>query len=101
MTKKVIIIDDSLTSLNLIKTAFATYSWEVYGAQNARSGLEMVYDIAPDLIVTDAIMPIMGGFQLLKVLRNDPKTERIPVIVYSVLDNKNAKFYIKEERAEY
>ncbi|MBR2069552.1 MAG: response regulator [Candidatus Gastranaerophilales bacterium] len=101
MTKKVIIIDDSLTSLNLIKTAFAGSDWEVYCAQNAKSALDMIYDVAPDIIVTDAIMPVMGGFQLLKLIRSNPKTSKIPVIVYSVLDEKNSKFYIKKERAEY
>ncbi len=101
MTKKVIIIDDNLVSLNIIKTAFAADNWETYGTQHANKGLEMVYDVAPDIIVTDAIMPVMGGFQLLKVLRNDKTTKKIPVIVYSVLDENNSKFYIKEERAEY
>ena len=101
MTKKVIIIDDSLISLNIIKTVFASENWEVYGAQNAKNALEMVFDVAPDVIITDAIMPVMGGFQLLKTLRNNPITSKIPVIVYSVLDDRNAKFYVKEERAEY
>jgi len=48
--KKVIIIDDSATSLNLLKTTFAKNSWEVYGAQNAKIAYEMIYDVAPDII---------------------------------------------------
>ena len=101
MTKKVIIIDDNLTSLNMSKTALATDGWEVHGAQSAKYALEILYDIAPDLIITDAIMPLMGGFQFLKLLRSNPKTAKIPVIIYSILDEKNSKFYIKKERAEY
>ena len=68
-TKKVIIIDDSLVSLNLIKTAFADSDWEVYGTRHAQNALKMLYDIAPDIIITDALMPVMGGFQFLKELR--------------------------------
>jgi len=101
MTKKVIIIDDSLVSLNLIKLSFANSDWEVYGTQYAQDAVELIFDVAPDLIVTDAIMPVMGGFQLLKVIRSNPKISKIPVIVYSVLDNKNSKYYVKEERGEY
>jgi len=101
MTKKVIIIDDSIISLNIAKTAFTNDGWEVYGVQYANDALKILYDVAPDLIVTDAIMPVMGGFQLLKLLRSEPKTSKIPVIVYSILDEKNSKFYIKKERAEY
>ena len=101
MSKKVIIIDDNLTSLNMSKTALATDGWEVHSAQSAKYALEILYDVAPDLIITDAIMPIMGGFQFLKVLKNNPITAKIPVIVYSILDEKNSKFYIKQERGEY
>ena len=99
--KKVIIIDDSATSLNLLKVNFTKNNWEAYGAQNAKVAYEMIYDIAPDLIVTDAIMPLIGGFQLIKAIREDEKISKIPVIVYSVLNEKNAKFYIKEELSEY
>ncbi len=101
MTKKVIIIDDNMASLNIIKTAFASCGWEAYGTQYANTGLEMIYDVAPDIIITDAVMPIMGGFQLLKILRKNANTAKIPAIVYSVLDAKNSKFYIKDERGEY
>ena len=99
--KKVIIIDDSATSLNLLKVNFTKSNWEVYDAQNAKIAYEMIYDVAPDLIITDAIMPIIGGFQLIKAIREDEKISKIPVIVYSVLNEKNAKFYIKEELSEY
>ena len=101
MMKKVIIIDDSATSLNLLKTTFAKNSWEVYGAQNAKIAYEMIYDVAPDIIITDAIMPVMGGFQLLKTIRDDDAISKIPVIVYSILNESNAKFYIHEELSEY
>jgi len=46
-------------------------------------------------------MPVMGGFQLIKLIRNDKKLFKIPTIVYSILDDKNAKFYIKEDKNEY
>lgn len=101
MTKKVIIIDDSATQLNILKAIFADSGWEVCGIQSARIGYEMIFDFAPDLIITDAIMPLMGGFKLIKMIRDDDKISKIPVIVYSVLDEINAKFYIKEELSEY
>ena len=66
MAKKLIIIDDSATQLNVLKTLFANDGWDVCGVQSAKIGHEMIFDFAPDLIITDAIMPLMGGFQLLK-----------------------------------
>ncbi len=101
MTKKVIIIDDSVTSLNILKTAFAKAGWEVWGIQESIGAIELIYDIAPDIIIADAIMPKMGGFSLLREIRKNDDLSLIPVIIYSVLDKKNAKFYIKEQCAEY
>lgn len=101
MTKKVIIIDDSITQLNIIKTAFAKDKWEVFGAQNAKLGLKLIYNTAPDLIVTDAMMPVMGGFQLLSIIRKDETINKIPIIVYSIMEEKNAKFYLREDLGEY
>lgn len=101
MTKKVIIIDDSITQLNFLKSYFAKNGWEVYGAQNAKNAFDMIFDFAPDVIITDAIMPVVGGFQLVKTIREHEKISKLPIIVYSVLNESNAKFYIKEELSEY
>ena len=101
MAKKVIIIDDSSTALNLLKTTFENYFWEVYTTKSGTIAYEMIFKIAPDLIVTDAIMPVMGGFQLVKSIRKNEKISKIPVIVYSVLPENNAKYYIKEDSIEY
>lgn len=101
MTKKLVIIDDSSTQLNIIKTIFTNNGWDVCGVQSAKIGYEIIFDFAPDLIITDAIMPLMGGFQLIKMIRENEKISKIPVIVYSVLNENNAKFYIKEELSEY
>lgn len=101
MLKKVIIIDDSITQLNLLKSAFGSNGWEVYGALNVKDGWEMITDIAPDLVVTDAIMPKIGGFQLIKTLREEKASCVIPVIIYSVLSENNAKFYINKKERDY
>lgn len=101
MTKKLVIIDDSSTQLNILKTLFTNNGWEVCGVQSAKIGYEIIFDFAPDLIITDAIMPLMGGFQLIKLIRQNELISKIPVIVYSILNETNAKFYIKEELSEY
>ncbi len=99
--KKVIIIDDSVVQLNLLKTFFADNFWEVYGATSAKVGYDMIFDIAPDLIITDAIMPVIGGFQLIKMVKENEIISKIPILVYSVLNPKSSKLYVKEENGEY
>ena len=101
MTKKVIIIDDSSTQLNLLKTILTKNDWEVYSAKSAKIGYEMIFDIAPDLVITDAIMPLIGGFQLVKSIKEDPLISKIPVIIYSILDVKHARYYLQDDINEY
>ena len=101
MIKKVIIIDDSSTALNLLKATFENSLWEVYVTKSAPEAYDLIFKVAPDLIVTDAIMPVMGGFQLVKAIRKNEKISKIPVIVYSVLSENNAKYYMKEDLIEY
>ena len=66
MIKKVIIIDDSATSLNLLKNKFESLSWEVYSTTSAKEGYNLIYDVAPDLIITDALCLLSADFNLLK-----------------------------------
>ena len=101
MMKKVIIIDDSVTSLNLIKNKFINADWEVFGTTSAKDGFSMIFDIAPDLIITDALMPVIGGFQLIKMIKENDKISKIPVIIYSILSESNAKYYTKENSTKY
>ena len=50
--------------------SFFSYNfWEAYGATSAKVGYDMIFDIVPDLIITDAIMPVIGGFQLIKMVK--------------------------------
>ncbi len=101
MAKKVIIIDDSVTQLNIAKSAFALKNWEVYGAQNAKDAWEMIFDLAPDIIITDAIMPKVGGFRLVKAIRENEIISKIPVIIHSILPKSHAKFYIGQSKLDY
>jgi len=101
MTKKVIIIDDSSTQLNMLKNFFEENSFEVYCAKSAKTGYDMIYDVAPDLIITDALMPVLGGFGLVKMIRENKIISKIPIIIYSVISKQSAKIYLKQEFGEY
>ena len=101
MLKKVVIIDDNQTQLKILETHFINNEWEVFGAKNIIDAMELIYKNAPDLIITDAIMPKLGGFELLKQLREDELLVKIPAVVYSVLTQSLARLYIKEEGREY
>lgn len=101
MMEKLIIIDDSSAQLSLLKNFFEKNSFEVYCAKNAKMGYDMIFDVAPDLIITDALMPLIGGFKLVKMVRENKLMSKIPVILYSVISKQSAKLYLDENFGEY
>jgi len=61
--------------------------FDVVEAHHGGAALERVKEAEPDLIVTDLMMPVMSGRDLIERLRSDPKTAEIPILVLSA--NRN------------
>lgn len=61
---------------------------EIVEAGNGREGLEKIKHHKFNLIIVDIYMPVMGGSEMLKILRNEPKTKNIPVLTVSTESNK-------------
>ena len=99
MAKKVLIIDDSITQLSSLKIFFRRAGFEVETAQNGVEGFVKVYKTTPDLIISDVLMPHLGGFQLCRLLKSNPETKQIPIIVLTVLDKKLDKFWASQSGA--
>jgi CheY-like chemotaxis protein len=60
--------------------------YDIHSATNGQEALVLLREIpAPDLLVTDVMMPIMDGWTLLHKLRREEKTSRIPVIILSAV----------------
>jgi CheY-like chemotaxis protein len=78
---RVLVVDDSPTALYLLRTVFESEQYDVVTATDGIEGLDEVHRRAPDLIVTDSVMPGLDGFALLKRLRENPATRLIPVIM--------------------
>ncbi len=101
MFKKVVIIDDNQTQLKILSSYFKNNNWDVFGATNIQEAIKIICFNSPDLVITDAIMPKEGGFQLLTYLRENEALNKIPVIVYSILTSTMANLYIKNKKNEY
>lgn len=100
MAKKVLIIDDSITQLSSLKIFFKRAGFEVETAQNGVEGFIQVYKTAPDIIISDVLMPHLGGFQLCRLLKSNPETKQIPIIMLTVLDKKLDKFWASQSGAD-
>ncbi len=84
---KVLVVDDNVQNLELLE-AYMFELPEVI-AITARNGIEALEKVAaekPDLILLDVMMPRMSGFEVCKLLKADPDTRDIPVIMVTALD---------------
>ena len=78
---KIVVIEDDVTFLDLLRVHLASAGHEVLTAEDAALGLRAVITEGPDLILLDLTVPYLDGFEMIKALRNDPATKKIPLVV--------------------
>lgn len=78
---KILVIEDDVTFLDLVRVHLAGAGHEVIMAEDAVVGLRAVIADQPDLVVLDIFVPYLDGFEVLAALQGDPATQGIPVIV--------------------
>lgn len=100
MANKILLVDDSRTQLDILKTRFLKSGFEVEVAENAIEGYHKIYSFIPDIILSDVIMPSLDGYQFCRLLKNNKITKKIPIILLTVLDKKLDKFWAKNSGAE-
>lgn len=82
---KVLIIEDDLVIQKMYKREFEFEGFEIVQAFDGKVGVELTKMVAPDMILLDIMMPVISGLQALDMIKADPMTERIPVIVFTNL----------------
>ena len=80
---EILIVDDEPDVRFILKIAFQSAGHEIVEAHHGVAALERVKDSPPDLVVTDVMMPVLDGLDLIRRLRADPETAAIPILVLS------------------
>ena len=101
VTPKVLLVDDDPTTRNLISHFLRKEEFIVEKAGNGSDGLARAKSGRPDLLIIDAVVPGMGGFELLNLLKKDAATAAIPVLMLSALGEEEAIIKGLEEGADY
>lgn len=77
---KIIVVDDEPEAVLVLTDLLGFYGATVFEAEDGAQALELIKTVQPDLILTDISMPVMDGWELIKVLRETPATANIPVL---------------------
>jgi DNA-binding response OmpR family regulator len=80
---KVLIVDDTVSELEVLSRILQKANIETIQATNGEDAIAMIAAAPPDLVVLDVIMPGMNGFEVIRELRANQKTEKLPVIFCS------------------
>jgi len=97
----ILIVDDSLTQLAVLEDFLRASGYAVATAQNGMQAIASVYQSPPDLILSDILMPELNGYHLCRLLKNDPITKDIPIILLSNLIEPHDRFWGKKAGADF
>jgi len=85
--KKILVIDDDMDFLMATKLILENGGYEVFLAEDGKSGVDMVKSVAPDLTITDMMMETWGeGFAVVSKIRSMEQGKDMPLIVLSAVD---------------
>ncbi|MDT0607096.1 ATP-binding protein [Croceitalea rosinachiae] len=94
----ILVVDDDTPIRSLLRQELTDAGYQVKEAANGKAALDMVRIAKPDLIILDVMMPEINGFDVAAVLKNDPATMDIPIIILSIVQDKERGFRIGVDR---
>lgn len=81
MARYILVVDDEPQTVKLVRIALEREGFEVEEASNGAECLLAIGRHRPDLVILDVAMPVLDGFQTLRVIREKPETKDLPVLM--------------------
>ena len=88
---KILIVEDNPINAELLKSQLKHYPCALEVAYDGEDALDKIYRKPPDLILLDIMMPKISGFEVCQSIKNDKKTQFIPIIVITALQEQTDK----------
>ena len=85
--KTVLIVDDNLKNLDLFKDFVESWGYETVTAQQGKDAISLAERYLPDIILLDVMLPGMSGYEVCRELKENTKTQHIPVVMITVLND--------------
>lgn len=93
--KKILLVEDDTALAAVYKSRLELEGFDIREVNNGEEALSAAVEYKPDLILLDAMMPKISGFDVLDILRNTPDTSNVRIIMLTALSQPKDK-----ERAE-
>ncbi|KKG86868.1 response regulator receiver protein [Methanosarcina mazei] len=82
---KVLIVDDMRENVELMEAYLAVEPYKVFCAYGGKEALRIVDKEKPDIVLLDVMMPEVNGYEVCKILKENPETQFIPVLMLTAL----------------
>ncbi|MBW4679458.1 MAG: response regulator [Microcoleus vaginatus WJT46-NPBG5] len=96
--KTILVVDDEAHIRQLLRQELEAEGYEVWEATNGMDAISQVKVKKPDLIILDVMMPQINGFDVAAVLKNDPQTMGIPIVILSIIEDKDRGYRLGIDR---
>lgn len=83
---RILIVDDIPQNVKLLSATISDEGYQIIPAYSGEEALDKVYTTTPDLILLDVMMPGLDGYDVTRILKNNPTTQYIPIILVTALD---------------
>jgi len=94
----ILVVDDDDSIRSLLHQELSDAGYVIEEARDGKMALESIRKNRPDLIILDVMMPEINGFDVAAILKNDPQTMDIPIIILSIVQDKARGFRIGVDR---
>ncbi len=92
--KRLLVVDDDAPIRSMLRQELEAAGYRVYEAADGRQALAEARRLHPDLVILDVMMPELNGFDVAAVLKNDPLTYGLPILILSILEDRGRGFHI-------
>lgn len=83
--RRLLVIDDNVSLIHLFRRYLTGHPWQVEGVTHPNEAMSAIGADAPDVILLDVMLPRVDGWEVLRTLKSDARTQHIPVVICSVI----------------
>ena len=87
--KKIIIVDDNASYLSVVRTLLKQY-YDTYPVPSGAKFFKIMEKFIPDLVLLDISMPDMDGYEVIKIMKENPRFKDIPVVFITAKDDEDS-----------